>query len=166
MTDRQRLGPSLAVSQSSLNGQGSNLWGSVSAENQLIIFIDYECQPCKQMLQQLESFKTSSFSLSIFHFPLTKAHPLASKAALVALASTRSDNFRKIHRILVEPYLSNSKLDELIRTYSLDLKQAESLLEQNLKIASQLGVHHTPSLFLKRNNEIYELSNIETLFDL
>lgn len=121
-------------------------------KDKVIIFTDPDCPYCKKVYNFLK--ERDDITKYIFFFPLTRLHPEAEKKAAYILC--HKDN-KKIY----EEILSNPPQNQKI---NYACKQGQALLKEHLKIAQNIGIRSTPSLFIK--GEFVEGANMEKIKSL
>jgi len=152
--------------------------GAKEAKIVLLEFSDFQCPYCASAHQTLNQFMAShqnEVTLVYKFLPLTAIHPQALPAAKAAWAAGQQGKFWEFHNALFE---NQKKLDESLyvataKALNLDLKRfdqdrnsqaADSAIQEDMKMAEQLGVTGTP--FLLMNGEPIEggaqLKNLET----
>lgn len=151
--------------------------GAKEAKIVLLEFSDFQCPYCASAHQTLNQFMAShqnEVTLVYKHLPLTTIHPQALPSAKAAWAAGQQGKFWEFHNALFE---NQQKLDESLyvataKALNLDLKRfdqdrnspaADSAIQEDMKMAEQLGVTGTP--FLLMNGEPIEggaqLKNLE-----
>jgi protein-disulfide isomerase len=111
------------------------------------------------MLEQLLEKYPQSLKVVFKHYPLTRIHKFAVKAAVSALAAGRQGKFWEFHDALFEDYkhLSEEKVTEIVTRLELDRSQFEAdrrdaaLVDQvnrDYHEGSQLGIRGVPTIFI------------------
>jgi protein-disulfide isomerase len=147
--------------------------GPQSAPVTLVEYGDYECPYCRQLHPIMREImkRTEDVRLVYRHFPISKLHPHALKAAEAAEAAGAQGRFGELHNLLFEQDrpLDDETLARLARRAGLDIERytkemAAGLyakkVEEDFKTALYGGgVTGTPTLYL---NGI-RLNNIQSL---
>jgi protein-disulfide isomerase len=100
-----------------------------------------------------------SLKLVFKHYPLTRIHKFAVKAAVSALAAGRQKKFWEFHDALFEDYenLNEETVSEIVDRLELDRAQFEAdrrdaaLVDQinrDYREGSQLGIRGVPTIFI------------------
>lgn len=104
-----------------------------TGEYKFAVFSDPDCPYCKNMEQGLEKLGTDNYTAYVFLFPLEDIHPDAkAKAEAIWCAKDKSSAWHD--------WMINGKMPEKTT--------CETPLEQNKKLADQLGVSGTPTIYL------------------
>lgn len=124
-------------------------------------FGDYQCPPCAQVYTFLDDLVRHGNGQARFvfrNYPLTRIHPNALNAALVAEAAGEQGRFWPMHDLLyAQPgRLSISGLNQAADTLRLDLprfhqslrRAAKTRVRTDLEIVAKLKLTGTPSLLL------------------
>lgn len=141
---------------------GSPVRGDPEAPLTLVMFGDYQSDytaRAQHVVKRLLAAYPQRVRFVYKHYPLTQVHPLASDAALAALAAQRQGLFWEYHDqlFLNARRLDNSVLLVLAEQLGLDLTRfdrdrrslwALERLQADEELASQLGVVGVPTLFL------------------
>ena len=136
--------------------------GNPNAPVTLVMFGDYQSDytaRAQYVVKRLLEAYPQRLRFVYKHYPLTQLHPLASDAALAALAAERQGLFWEYHDRLFQNTrrLDNSVLLVLAEQVGLDLtrfdrdRRSLSVLERlqaDEKLAAQLGVAGLPTLYL------------------
>ena len=153
--------------------QSDHALGPQAAPAILVEYGDYECPNCRQlhpMIREMMS-RTEGLRFVYRHFPLSKIHPFAARAAEAAEAAGAQGRFREMHDLLFEtnPPLDDKRLARCASQAGLDMERytremAEGAYAARVSEAFMAalygdGVTGTPTLYL--NN--VRLSNIQSL---
>lgn len=129
----------------------------------MVEFSDFECPFCRQFAQGtrpiLETKYVESGILQIVfrHLPLTKIHPNAQRAAEAAVCAAQQGRFREFYHLLFggpdsleAPNLvaAGAQVGLQQDPYRECLKQAAAVVEQDVRLAKELGVSRTPAFFV------------------
>ena len=141
--------------------EGSPFLGPENAPVTIVVFDDYECPYCAKMeavFSQLLAKYPKELKLVIKQYPL-RSHPNAREAAVAALAAQKQGKFWEFHSQLFANHedLSTRKLDEIARSFDLDMAQFNKdllsydtlfMIVRDIREGQKLGVSGTPTLFL------------------
>jgi protein-disulfide isomerase len=154
-------------------GEGDHILGPQSASATLVEYGDYECPYCRQLhpiIQEIMS-RTEGLRFVYRHFPISKLHPNAARAAESAEAAGAQDRFWEMHDLLFEQDkpLDDEHLARLARKAGLDMQRYTKEMAENVyrgKVEEDFksalygeGVTGTPTVHL---NDV-RLSNIQSL---
>lgn len=141
---------------------GDVVTGNANAPVQLVMFGDYESEACvranetvKNLLQEYEG----SLSFVYRHFPLTRVHQRAHKAAEAAIGAAQEGKFWEMHQILFQNprNLGLTTLKSYAREAGVtDKKFLDHLInsdwgwfvQDDLREGLKLGVKDVPAFFL------------------
>ena len=132
--------------------------GAKDAKVVLVEFSDFQCPYCAKAEETLKQFMAKhqdKVTLVYKHLPLTQIHPNALPAAKAAWAAGQQGKFWEFHSALFaqQPQLGEPLYQEIAKTLKLDLPKfdrdrasdaATQAIEQDTKMATQLGVDGTP----------------------
>jgi protein-disulfide isomerase len=155
--------------------------GAPAAPVQLMVFSDYESEACaeltetiKKLLEQYEG----SININFRHFPLTKIHQKAHKAAEAAIGAAQEGKFWEMHQYLYNhrPNLGVISLKSYAREVGVqDKKFLENLInsyygwfvQDDLREGLSLGVEDIPALFIngERFEQDLKIKNIKAKID-
>lgn len=147
--------------------------GPLSAPVALVEYGDYECPYCRQLHPIIREIlrRTEGLRFVYRHFPISRVHPHAARAAEGAEAASAQGRFWEMHDVLFEKEqpLDDAGLARLARKAGLDMERytremAEGVysdkVEEDFKVALYAGhVTGTPTLYLNG----VRLSNIQSL---
>lgn len=136
--------------------------GSESAPVQVTVFSDYQCPFCSRMepvLDQLAERYGERLSVSFRHFPLSRIHPDAFRAAEASLCAADQGRFPAMHEALfadpgaldresIEGYAAEIGLDTAAFGACLDAGTHRDKVEADLEAGRKAGVAGTPTLFV------------------
>ncbi len=157
-------------------GEADHVLGPESAPATLIEYGDYECPHCRQLhpiIQQLMK-RAEGLRCVYRHFPLTKVHPHAARAAEASEAAAAQGRFWQMHNALFDndQPLDDERLARSARRAGLDMARYEremaegvyaARVEEDFKSALyNEGVTGTPTVYL--NGSL--LSNTRSLESL
>jgi protein-disulfide isomerase len=139
----------------------------------VIEYGDYECPYCRQLHPIIREImkRTEGLRFVYRHFPISKLHPYAARAAEAAEAAGVQDRFWEMHDVLFEQDkpLDDERLSHCARKAGLDMERyqremAEGVyiqkVEESFKSALYSdGVTGTPTLYLNG----VRLSNIQNM---
>ena len=156
----------LQVKSSDVLGIRKDFWGSPNAQYTLVEFGDYECPPCRghqKPIEEIIKALSGQIKLDFRHIPLTKIHPHAMDAAILAEASRIKGNFWDMHRQLFSTDLANKKIFEKEKDSSI-LDRAKKQVADDMKLASSLGIQSTPTfLLVTPSGQVFRVPNLEIL---
>ena len=136
--------------------------GEASAPVELVLFGDYESNETRQLNEilndVLESFE-GKIKMIFRHFPMTKIHQRAHKAAEAAIAAGQEGKFWEMHNLLMErPHaLGITSLKSHARDAGVvNKKFLEQLMnsdfgwnvQDDLKAGIELGIRDIPALLI------------------
>jgi protein-disulfide isomerase len=136
--------------------------GEPHAEITLVEYGDYECPFCRlaePLVEGLETTLGAHIRVVFRHFPLTRFHPHAERAAEAAEAASEQGQFWQMHRQLFasQASLDDGSLRGYAATLGLDLPWFEKNLEdhvfraqihRSLEGGLRSGVRGTPTVFI------------------
>jgi protein-disulfide isomerase len=143
-------------------GDSDHVLGPQSAATTLIEYGDYECPYCRQLHPMIQEIvrRTEGLRFVYRHFPISKVHPHAARAAEAAEAAGAQDRFWQMHDVLLEQDqpLDDECLARSARQAKLDMERytremAEGIysvkVEEDFKLALYSDhVTATPTLYL------------------
>ena len=132
--------------------------GAKDAKVVLVEFSDFQCPYCAKAEETLKQFMTKhqdKVTLVYKHLPLTQIHSNALPAAKAAWAAGQQGKFWEFHSALFaqQAQLGEPLYQEVAKSLKLDLPKfdrdrasaaATQAIEQDTKMAEQLGVDGTP----------------------
>jgi protein-disulfide isomerase len=147
--------------------------GTQSAPATLVEYGDYECPYCQQLHPIIREMMTRVEKLRFVyrHFPISKLHPHAARAAEGAEAASAQGRFWEMHDLLFEKdqILDDERLARLARKAGLDIERYTREMDEGVYAgrvetdfkAALYGdaVTGTPTLYLNG----VRLSNIQSL---
>lgn len=136
--------------------------GAKAAKVVLVEFSDFQCPYCAKAKTTLDQFMTKHqdrVTLVYKHLPLVSIHPNALPAAKAAWAAGQQGKFWEFHDALFaqQPQIGEALYPEIAKSLKLDLQKfdrdrnsaaATQAIEQDTKMAEQLGVDGTPFFVL------------------
>jgi len=164
----RQFGTPLKINPKKLLEPSHRIFGFPSAAYQLVLFSDYECTPCRKEVVQIDSLRRKdNVSLSLYQYPLKRIHPLAYRAACLSVSLAGEREWYRWHLRLAKERLCRETLDDLEKEICaikcVDLKAAESIVDKDLAFGRQIGVQHTPTLFLVHRGKVFMIDNLEVL---
>ena len=162
------LGPESGKKTVDVPVGNSPVRGPATAPLTLVMFGDYQSDAtvrASSSVARLLTTYSTQLRLVYKQFPLTQKHPMASDAALAALAALRQNRFWEMHEQLMvnSRRLDAATLISLAEQVGLDVRRFENdrralatleLLDQDEKLAEKVEVSGVPTLFL--NGRILE----------
>jgi protein-disulfide isomerase len=147
--------------------------GPASSSATLVEYGDYECPNCRQLHPMIRELmrRTEGLRFVYRHFPISRVHPFAARAAEASEAASAQGRFWEMHDALFEQDqpLEDQRLSRLARKVGLDMERYTKDMNEGVyagKVSEDFtaalygdGVTGTPTLYL--NNE--RLSNIQNL---
>jgi protein-disulfide isomerase len=167
------------ASAKSIPVDGSPSRGPESAPVTLVEFADFECPFCQHIAPELDQlFDAKRDRLRfVFKFMPLAMHPRGEPAARAAIAAQAQGKFWEMHHQLFANggHLEDSDLDMYAKAIGLDLPRfhtdlhsaaTDERLKADRKLADDLGVKGTPSLFINGHSydgkaDIYEWVDAE-----
>lgn len=136
--------------------------GEASAPVSLVMFGDYESEACSQANQVikelLEKYK-GSINFVFRHFPMTRIHQKAHKAAEAAIGAAQEGKFWDMHQLLFENHRNLGTIS--LKSYAreagvVDKRFLDNLInsyfgwfvQDDLKEGLKLGVTDIPAMFI------------------
>jgi formate-nitrite transporter family protein len=153
-------------------GERDHVMGPPSAAATLIEYGDYECPYCRQLHPVIREImrRTAGLRLVYRHFPISKIHPHAIRAAAAAEAAAAQGRFWEMHDALFEGNqpLDDERLARVAKKIGLDLERFKREMDEGVYSARvsegfsaalyEDGVTGTPTLYL---NDV-RLNNIQS----
>ncbi|MBU1658075.1 thioredoxin domain-containing protein [bacterium] len=139
------------------------IYGNANAKHKVAIFSDPLCPFCRNFVPKaINDMKKepNKFAIYYYHFPLPTLHPAAvelTKAAIAAELKGHKDVILKLYTVEVDAREKdinkilaafNKIIDANIKPEDLHLPEVLKHYENDLKIASDVMVQGTPTLFL------------------
>jgi protein-disulfide isomerase len=136
--------------------------GPANAPVTLVEFSDFQCPFCAQVppiVEEVLKAYPKDVKFVYKQFPLISIHPMAMGAARAAVAAQKQGKFWEMHDKLFanQRQLQPDKLKEYAQQIGLNVEQFEKdmnapetqkQIEDDMKLAGQVQVNGTPSLFL------------------
>jgi protein-disulfide isomerase len=161
--------------------------GSLDAPVRIVEFSDFECPYCSlfhEWMQAVTEEVGSNVRLVFKHLPLPM-HPWARGAAAAAACAgiQSADSFWQVHDFIFKvqenltPENSQDRINEFARTVSaLDVEKlkycassgaAEEIISRDERLAKQLHIEHTPTLFVNgtRFNSVHSKEELKGLIE-
>jgi protein-disulfide isomerase len=155
--------------------------GDPAAKVKLVLFSDYESEGSAQatlvIKDQLEQYE-GKINLVVRHFPLTKVHQKAHKAAEAAIGAGQEGKFWEMHQLLYKHRRNLGVISLKSYAREVGVKDKRFLdhlinsdwgiyVQDDLKEGIDLGIKEIPVLFI--NGEWFEkeitLKNVKTAID-
>ncbi len=140
-------------------------FGPAKAKNVVVEFFDYNCGYCKRNFATIQTLMNGrDDTLFIFkELPILSA--TSEKAARIALSLSDKEDYRRLHKALMEnkSTLDDRRLSEILSTLGLDEKKLTARstdkdiskhIEDTRELASTLNITGTPSFYI--NGKIYK----------
>jgi protein-disulfide isomerase len=136
--------------------------GPADAPVTIVEFSDYQCPFCARMeplIMQVLAEYDGKARFVYKHLPLVSIHPQALPAARAAAAAQQQGKFWEMHELLFKNprALQPDDLKSYARQIGLDVQrfeadmqapESETLVREDMRVAQQLGVRGTPTLFV------------------
>lgn len=151
------------------------IYGKKNAKHKVAIFSDPLCPFCSTFVPKaIEEMKKQpdKFAIYYYHFPLARMHPAAveiSQAAIAAQLKGIKDVTLKMYNLKIDPKerdvkkildIFNQKMGTDIKPSDLRTSEVQALYKNDLKVADDLLVAGTPTLFfdgkLDKSKRLYE----------
>jgi protein-disulfide isomerase len=155
-------------------GDNDHIRGPADASIELVEYGDFECPHCGKaavIVNQLIAELGDRLRFAYRHFPLSKIHPHARKAAQASEAAAAQGRFWEMHDLMFAkaPALEVPKLIEYAGELGLDVPRFEQELTSDTwadRVQSDIaggvrsGVNGTPTFFIngQRHNRGYEIT--------
>lgn len=150
-----------------LNAKSSPTRGLTQASVSIVVFSDFECPFCKNLEKELSSLPPAiqrEIQVTFKQLPLSM-HPWARSAAMATscVHLQGNDAFWKLHDFLfdnqtrlnehnfdaiVGQFLVDSQLDPAAWRQCVQARELENVLNTDERLAIQIGVHSTPTIFI------------------
>lgn len=157
---------------------GAPFEGPVDAPVTMVIFTDFECPYCSQvvpLIKQVLKKNPESVKLVFKNMPL-RFHKMAEPSARAALAAFEQGKFWEYHDLLfAEKKLSEDKLTEFAKKLKLDMGKfkkdmasdtIKTKVQKDIQDAQQIGVTGTPTIFINgRKTQKRSLDYFQSLID-
>ncbi|HVT12842.1 MAG TPA: thioredoxin domain-containing protein [Fimbriimonadaceae bacterium] len=165
------IGPAtVKVPPAELIGDHPMFEGNPNSKLTLVIFMDYECGPCRKEFGEIEEMlKEAPGQIRIVYrnLPLSSVHPYAAEAALAALAARDQGRFWEMHRSLFDARFDSKTIPHLVASLGLDKKRFEHSLATTAKwqldddeaLAKKCGFEGTPTVVLCKGNTATRLAD-------
>ena len=145
-----------------LDAERDHVQGEIEAPITLLEYGDYECRSCAKaqpIVREIQQSLGDKLCFAFRHFPLTRVHPHAERAAQAAEATNAQGRFWEMHELLFE---NQRALDDKILSAcaaALGLDEARLIGEVMLEIYARRiqhdfilgvreGVNATPCFFI------------------
>jgi protein-disulfide isomerase len=151
--------------------------GPADAPIELVEYGDFECPHCGRAAISVNELTAELGDRLLFafrHFPLSKMHPHARKAAQAAEAAAAQGKFWEMHDLLFTnaSELELENLIEYARQLDLDIARFEAELaadtwadrvQQDVASGVRSGVNGTPTFFINgvRHNGGYDIESLK-----
>ena len=138
------------------------IYGNANAKHKVAIFSDPLCPFCRSFVPgAIEHMKKSPdlYALYYYHFPLSSLHPASvelTKAAIAATLQGKKDAVLELYKVEIDPNekdinkivsVFNAALKTNVKVSDLTSKKVMELYEYDMKLAEELMVQGTPTLF-------------------
>ncbi len=143
------------------SGAGSPVLGNMQGKVSLVEFFDYQCGHCKRMAPVVENLMKQDKNLRIVFKELPIFGGNSRFAAEAALASLKQgkEKYLAFHNALMKAAnpLTPVKIEEIGKKVGLDWAkvtkgmkspEVQNQLEENFKLATELGIQGTPSFVI------------------
>jgi len=138
------------------------LYGDANAKHKVAIFSDPLCPFCRSFVPgAIEDMKKTPEKIAVYyyHFPLASLHPASvelAKAAIAAELQGQKDVVLRLYKVEIDPNEKdvtkilaafNKELKTEIKPADLESKKVLEQYEYDIKLAEDLMVQGTPTLF-------------------
>jgi len=138
------------------------IYGNANAKHKVAIFSDPLCPFCRSFVPgAIEDMKKSPelYALYYYHFPLASLHPASielTKAAIAATLQGKKDAVLELYKIEINPNerdvnkilsVFNAAMKTDVKASDLTSKKVMEQYEYDMKLAEDLMVQGTPTLF-------------------
>jgi protein-disulfide isomerase len=144
----------------------------------LVEYGDYECPNCRQLHPLIGELmkRTEGLRFVYRHFPISRVHPFAARAAEAAEAASAQGRFWEMHDALFEQDqpLEDERLSRLARKVGLDMERYTREMAEGVyagKVSDEFtaalygdGVTGTPTLYLN-NVRLSHMQNLDALLE-
>jgi protein-disulfide isomerase len=149
------------------NDNQAHYRGAANASVTLVQYGDYECPPCasfNSILNEVLKRYGDRVRLEFRHFPLTRIHPNALKAALAAESAGQQGHYWEMHDLLLSSQRQWSKTDnpeqefgKLAASIGLDANRLIAALASpelgqrvaaDIEMGQQINIQAVPTFFL------------------
>ena len=160
LPDRNKnLTPVQGVRSQDLISEDSEFEGDPSSPLTIVMFMDYQCGPCKEVHENLSRVVRQHFRklrVCYRHYPLSSIHPNAFEAAIAVEGARSVGRYWELHERLLRADLSRVSIIEVASSLKLDASHLEKVgrnaVQRDMKLGERLGVRATPTLFLCRKD--------------
>lgn len=153
-------------------GRHPHFQGDPQCPFTLVEFGDYECGPCRNAnpaAEELARHLQGRVRLVFRNMPLTRIHPLAMQAAVIAEQSRDEGQFWLVHDLLYSgPRLTAGAMDRAHeferarRAGPQSEAEARQVVEADIRAAESIGIHGTPSFVLCcPNGDVRRIESID-----
>ncbi|WP_165769516.1 DsbA family protein [Arboricoccus pini] len=132
--------------------------GNANGDVTLVEFFDFRCGYCRGMADDLWKMMDKDKSLRVVFKDIPILGPDSKVAAQAALAAQKQGKYLEMHKdLMVATDFSKTSLHAMAKKHGLDLARFDSdmagpdvaeLIDQNLQLASALGINGTPSFIV------------------
>jgi protein-disulfide isomerase len=148
------------ISPSGVIGAYADFRGDLNSPYTLVEFGDYQCPPCRAANRKIPSILSQyrhKIRFTFRNFPLTKIHPYAMRAALMAEIARKQGKFWAVHDALYngdEDQFNEASIRSVVTALHLDkaskpmLTSAHTAIQDDLKEGKVLNLGGTPSFLL------------------
>jgi len=163
-------------------GERDHVIGSPAATIELVEYGDFQCPHCGRahpIVNQIRQEYSEQLRFAFRHFPLTKMHPYARKAAEAAEAAAAQGKFWEMHDTLFENQeaLESAELVRYAGQIGLDVARFQGELvggiyaqrvQEDIASGIRSGVNGTPTFFIngKRHNGGYDYESLKEAIDV
>jgi protein-disulfide isomerase len=155
--------------------EGAPTEGDPKSNATLVIFLDYQCEPCRnthRRIEQLLANNPEAFKVVYRNLPLVTIHPYSIDAALAAIAAREQGRFWPVQKELLAVSFDRTAIQKLLDNEGIDWgaykkavkSTALSSLQKDRTLAKKLGFESTPTLVLcQKGNGIIRLNSTDDL---
>lgn len=139
--------------------EGLTAMGNPDGDVTVLVFSDYNCGYCKQVLTSLREVMKADPGLRLYVLELPILGPDSVEAARLALAANAQGKYEKLHRALIEHRgrMDAKTLLSIAQAEGLDVERlkkdaqsadVERIIAQSYGLAEALGVSGTPAFVI------------------
>lgn len=150
----------LAVPKQTIALPGAPIAGQINSGVVLMEFADFQCPFCAKFSVEIlpsiqqKYVQSGKIGLVFLNFPLRTLHPLASRAASIAVCAAEEGGFWQLHdKLFSLSSLTSASLDEAelrLRDRSCPGKMGSQKVRADEILGESLGVRSTPTFFFAR----------------
>lgn len=153
-----------------LNDATAIVVGDKNAKQKLIVFYDNNCGHCRHLEAELEKLKTKHPQVALFYrqFPIMGENSQEAAKGVIAIA--KQNKFSDVNKAISQSKegLDGDKLLKLAKESGLNMdqlktdmasSQVQQTLQENIKLAQDLGLIGTPMIIFANGKELQLIPN-------